>query len=120
MLSIALTAQIGISGVVWGSVIAFTVFTLVPMALYHAAAPRSHGGLMEWRSQRCRSRITSPAVPPGSAEAGVSVSPIAVQGVPPTQTVSCGRGRGGTARGQAPRYDKTGKGLAAPFRNLGR
>lgn len=34
LLSIALTFRIGVAGVVWGSVIAFTVFSLVPVALY--------------------------------------------------------------------------------------
>jgi O-antigen/teichoic acid export membrane protein len=34
LLSIALTARIGISGVVWGSVIAYTLFTLIPSAVY--------------------------------------------------------------------------------------
>lgn len=34
LLSIALTSRIGVAGVVWGSVIAFTVFSLIPVALY--------------------------------------------------------------------------------------
>jgi O-antigen/teichoic acid export membrane protein len=34
LLSVALTARIGIAGVVWGSVIAYTLFSLVPIALY--------------------------------------------------------------------------------------
>jgi len=34
LLSVALTARIGIAGVVWGSVIAYTVFMLIPVALY--------------------------------------------------------------------------------------
>jgi hypothetical protein len=34
LLSIALTARIGISGVVWGSVIAYTLFTLIPSWVY--------------------------------------------------------------------------------------
>jgi O-antigen/teichoic acid export membrane protein len=34
LLSVALTARIGVAGVVWGSVIAFTVFSLIPVALY--------------------------------------------------------------------------------------
>jgi len=34
LLSIALTARIGVSGVVWGSVIAYTAFSLVPVAFY--------------------------------------------------------------------------------------
>ena len=34
LLSVALTARIGISGVVWGSVIAYTAFSLVPVAFY--------------------------------------------------------------------------------------
>ena len=42
LLSIALTARIGVAGVVWGSVIAYSVFTLVPMALY---TPRLFGRL---------------------------------------------------------------------------
>ena len=42
LLSIALTARIGVAGVVWGSVIAYSVFTLVPMALY---LPRLFGRL---------------------------------------------------------------------------
>lgn len=33
-LSIALTARIGISGVVWGSVVAYTAFSLIPVAFY--------------------------------------------------------------------------------------
>ena len=34
LLSIALTARIGISGVVWGSVVAFSAFSLIPVAVY--------------------------------------------------------------------------------------
>src|SRR4051794_5371419 len=34
VLSIALTARIGISGVVWGSVIAYTLFMLIPSSVY--------------------------------------------------------------------------------------
>jgi O-antigen/teichoic acid export membrane protein len=34
LLSVTLTSWIGIPGVVWGSVIAYTAFTLIPMALY--------------------------------------------------------------------------------------
>ncbi len=34
LLSVALTARIGVAGVVWGSVIAFTLFSLAPLALY--------------------------------------------------------------------------------------
>jgi O-antigen/teichoic acid export membrane protein len=34
LLSIALTARIGISGVVWGSVIAYSAFSLLPVAFY--------------------------------------------------------------------------------------
>ena len=34
ILSIVLTARIGVTGVVWGSVIAYTVFSLVPVAFY--------------------------------------------------------------------------------------
>jgi O-antigen/teichoic acid export membrane protein len=34
LLSIALTARIGIAGVVWGSVIAYTLFSLIPVAAY--------------------------------------------------------------------------------------
>lgn len=34
MLSVALTSQIGVSGVVWGSVVAFTLVELVPVAFY--------------------------------------------------------------------------------------
>ena len=34
LLSVVLTYRIGVAGVVWGSVIAYTVFTLIPMAIY--------------------------------------------------------------------------------------
>lgn len=34
LLSIALTSRIGISGVVWGSVIAYSLFALIPVAFY--------------------------------------------------------------------------------------
>jgi len=34
LLSIALVSRIGVPGVVWGSVIAYSAFTLIPMALY--------------------------------------------------------------------------------------
>ena len=34
LLSIALTSRIGVAGVVWGSVIAYSVFALVPVAFY--------------------------------------------------------------------------------------
>jgi O-antigen/teichoic acid export membrane protein len=34
LLSIALTSRIGVAGVVWGSVVAYSLFTLIPVAIY--------------------------------------------------------------------------------------
>ena len=48
LFSIALTSRIGIAGVVWGSVIAYTLFTLIPLALY---LPRIFARLERSRAQ---------------------------------------------------------------------
>ncbi len=53
LLSIVLTARIGISGVVWGSVIAYTAFSLIPVAFY---------------LPRLFARIGHPAVPVGASQ----------------------------------------------------
>ena len=42
LLSIALTSRIGVAGVVWGSIIAYSVFALDPCGLLPAEALRSY------------------------------------------------------------------------------
>jgi O-antigen/teichoic acid export membrane protein len=53
LLSIALTARIGIAGVVWGSVIAYMAFSLIPVA---------------WYLPRFFARIGHPGVPVGASQ----------------------------------------------------